>query len=374
MWPTKQLVIAIMGLLVFVFFYSIFATIVLHQRFHPYWRAHPVAWTTLTAQSEGLVQSQWRRPPPPHTPLPKHLRLKALAYPLTAADANAVSAFVNAEAGGALSPDTARAAGTWFVLQEIEGGRIVGSVSHAPLSLDTPAHTGLGCLWIDNLAVGPAHRGAALCTCLIDAVIANSDRRAGLRQPPVGLFMSERPLPFPHAAAFVRKVCEVQPAMLVDNPGVRHARVRHVGQLPHRATEVSDVRVRGGRTIEPAAAGRREYWERVLTDGGTVLLSVDGTDWIHLHEADEDGRAHLYVRGFSCNDPLKAAMHIQTYLKSRPEPSVRLVATAPFHLTALTGNAEEMSSWATHDVHKLYFYNYRLNSKTVHVPNTWNIY
>lgn len=394
-WTVKNICVLI-AIILFFFIYIIFAIIMLHHRFYPYWRTQPVAWTTVMPTREGIIQTAWHNPPRAHVALPPTMELQTRAFPVPEREAERIARFLNRHGShrhdGELSSSSVRAAGAWYLLTDRRSGKVLGTLSHAPLAVDTAIHSNLRCQWLDNMCVHPKHQGRALCTRLMDAAIAAScveveeDAQSGgggkRIVPPVGLFMSERPLPFANAATFERMACTLTPSLLVDNGSTTHRRIRSARELPHKAAESSDVRIRGGRTLEPSTAGRQLHWARVLLDPRSVVLAVDGTDWIHLSEeavVDTDAalpfRKRVYVRGFSCTDPTKAAMHVQSYLKRHyADDTIQLVVTAPFDREALVGNSKAMCKWGRFDVHRLYFYNYRLNSLRLHVPYTWNVY
>jgi hypothetical protein len=388
--PAKGLVL--LGAVVLLVVYVVFVVVVTHPRFHMYWRNQPVPWTTVGSQPEGLVQSTWAHPPRPrHSAASFGTQLRPLPTPVPQRDAKRIARFVTAHSAetNVTTEHAVRAAGSWFVLEDGGGGagppQLAAVVSSTSVALDTPLHVDLPCHWIDNLCVRPDRRGSALCTVLIDAVVAAAANAASGggngsgSAPPVGAFASERPLPFAHAAAFTRYFAAVEPALLIDpeRHSVSHRVVRSAAELPHRAFEGSTARVRGGRTLEPSPASNAARWRRVLRDPAHTLLSVDGTEWVHLAEGRDraSGAQILYVKGFSFDDPARAAMHVQAYVKQRyaSVPRLQLVVTAPFHRHVLAGNAEAASEWTPYDRHRLYFYNYRLDRRTVHVPFNWDL-
>jgi hypothetical protein len=345
--------------------YLIMVLVVMHPRFHAFWRQHPVAWTSLLPAAKGRILQKWPAKAPPKLAFQHPFRVEATTraqkyYPQiqqlwTACKNKRIPRTVDAR--------------VWFLL--FDQSRLIGTLVSVPYEIDTPYDTALLCQWIDHLYIHPNYRRKRACTVLVDNAIRYHTVNG---VAPIGIFLTEYPLPFAFASKIVRVTGKIRPMLLPDlktDVQISHRRVHTLSDLPSKAFESSSVRIHGGATLEQTPSSRT--WNKALKSShGHVVLNFNQTDWIHLEEESTPKEVKLFVHGFSCDDPIAAAMYIHYYIlqQYKSVDVLTLIVASPFDSFL----HEVCKQWTVYDEQFLYFYNYRISARNVHVPYQWNIF
>lgn len=277
--------------------------------------------------------------------------------------------------------------------------QLVGTLVCAPTILDTPVENSKHAYIAQQLFVHPEHRGNRLAPCLMNRAIDVARQRHQCE--PVVLFSvpwvesipSQNRLPFAHVSKSMRVYHNYRPSLLLDpETEVSHTRVCAPAELPTRAFESSDSHIAGGATLELSTETQdhAKYWQYVLQQPQHVVLSVGGTDWIHLThlnqnpptEASDETRAisdcRVILQGFSfrSNELENIVPHLLMYLQTecKNEPVVTLVVYEPlaalFDAHSQLRNEPQHNEWIVYDAHFIYMYNYKLSEQHVVVPYT----
>ena len=125
-----------------------------------------------------------------------------------------------------------------------------------------------------------------------------------------------------------------------------------------------------------------KYWKYLLNQPQHVVLSVGGTDWIHLKHHQQSihesiPKELLFVEGFSfhTHEWEKIVPHVLKYMKEHyDKQEVALIIQEPLTMffddhTQLTTETQHQQ-WTFYDAHYMYMYNYKLNTQKVHIPYT----
>jgi hypothetical protein len=348
-------------------------------------------------------------------------------------------------------------------------GGLVASLVSLPSVIDTPVEHGVSVFLIDKLCVHPNHRAQRLVPALVSACVRNNARRADASDEissdspttdlvePIGLFAVEldfanahqNRLPFSDVARVMRVYQTVSPTMLVDPPAevsyrlvdssvaAEHWPTKLHESSEYRRTAASQTersaelrRVFGSaaahRTLEPCVGtkSRMEWCSYVAKHPNHSLLSVGGTDWIHLthHETEPSSvPQHLVClvgTSFDRHQLPQLPQYVyafirKTYASHAASTQVSLViphglqtyfahsSVAPKYTSAGKGvvasgrvEQEEVthtktdslepsppihhhhhhhSDWIFYDAHYIYMHNYRLHQKRVLLPHTFDL-
>lgn len=393
-------------ILLFIFFLIgvVIITIIVHKQFYPFWSSQPVAWTSILSVKEGIIVDNPLQISCSKT-VPEFMKIQKLTVPnrykerihfikrhqiywssitklLTNNGMDNHSTFTPNYISLNLSyPDS-----TIYCI--IFGNKVIGMLHKIPIMVDTPFHKNLPCQWLDYLCVNKKYRGNSfvsknIATILMEHAICDSSYSKPLNtnqnkssnkkdKIPIGLFMTEKILPFPHVAQFTKMISIMQPALLPDqNIQTVYKIVNSMDNLPSKAYESSDIRIHGGATLEPSSniKYKKSFWEFVIYNPYHTVLSIHGEDWIHIQRFPNEKNVPVFaLNGFSCKNDSDIVLHVMHFLSTQKYNEIKFVVKAPIH--ELFKNKLQ---WEIYDVHYLYFYNYRLNRKSTHIPNTWNI-
>jgi len=367
-----NIIFSLILLFVFTILYMIVSIIFLHSRFHSFWRNHPVAWTTFLPPQEGIIKAKWIKPPA--FPF-KHNYKVITTQNIVSYKNEIISLWKLCKKSIDITVFTQKM--TWFLL--IHNDHIISTLTCLPYEFDTPFHNNLKCQWMDHLCVHPQFRGKHLCTLLLDkAIQINSPSNGNV---PIGAFLTEYPLPFSYASKLVRMKCVVNPSWLIDlqfDIKLNHRKVKFLSDLPSKIFENSDVRIQGSATLEPSPSSEsRQYmWQTIISHPHQNILNINQIEWIHIEEYTAAKIPILIIHGFSFKDPTAAAIHIHHYIRThyQYQSKLKLIVTNPFHKYLSDIKICNNNDWKRYDEQFLYFYNYRLNSRKIHIPHTWNIF
>lgn len=275
---------------------------------------------------------------------------------------------------------------------------IVGTLLCSPTIIDTPIENAKHIYMAQQLFIHPEHRRKRLAPCLMNYAIDTAKARHQCE--PVVLFsvpwkqdmLSQNRLPFAEISKTMRVFQTYQPSLLLDpHTEVNHKLVKQLKDLPSRAFESSDLRISGSPTLELSTdtLDHTKHWEYVLQQPQHIVLSVGGTDWIHLKHIRQNSSTHLstqttfpgcilILQGFSfhSNEIDNVVPHLFKYMKTEcnQENLVALIVHEP--LTPLFDEHSSLckelprDNWTFYDAHYLYMYNYKLNQHHVHIPYT----
>ena len=373
----------------------IIITLITHRIFYPFWNSQPVAWTSLLKAKEGIIIDNPLQIPC-SLKVPEFMKIKKLVIPyqnkerikfmknhqiywssitkllLTNGMDNNASFTTNYITWNLSYPGST-------IYCVIFGNKIIGVLQNIPIMVDTPYHENLPCQWLDYLCVNKKYRGKSvvsknIATTLMEHAICDSSHsNENIKDKiPIGLFITEKKLPFAFGAQFIRMVSIIQPSLIPDqNIKTTYKIVNNIKDLPLKAFESSDVRIHGGATLEPSSNTKYKniFWNFVINNPYHVVLSIHNEDWIHLQKMpNENGIPVFSLTGFSFKNDSDVNLHLLHYLSSQKEKEIKFIVKSPIDKLF-----NKKLIWELYDVHYLYFYNYRINYKNIYIPNTWNI-
>ena len=117
----------------------------------------------------------------------------------------------------------------------------------------------------------------------------------------------------------------VNPTLLVDpDTDVSHQVVEDVKNIPDKASECSQAHIETKMTIEPDADhhSRMIHWKTVVSHPTRRLLSIGGSDWIHLtHLPNAENRPFQVVMLNGCSYDIseqdQIIPHLVRYIKTQ---------------------------------------------------------
>jgi GNAT superfamily N-acetyltransferase len=419
--PTRGVVVS---LLIIVAVFVVVMVVVLirtHRYKYAFWKNKPVAWATLWPTAFGKItthtvsQTETETETEKDDALPDgytivHIR-RATDMVETDRRLKQIATLWNtAPAPHARTVDatdvlwTLRTPSTEAFLLYHNNATVVGTLVCSRQVLCTPVEDEQDVYHVRHLCIHPTHRNKRLAPGVMHYALQTARRRD--QTEPVALFAvpwaPDRPtqnrLPFAEVSRTMRVHHRYNPTLLLDaDTEVAHRIIRRVRDLPARAYETSDLRIGNTSTLEPNAdsSDRAAYWKYCIAHPQHVVLSVGGTDWIHIeHVAASSSSSSSSITAtpatpatvtfkgcsFDHSDMDKVVPHLFAYVKEAcaSETTTDVVVIIPQPLAATFDEhpylkkEPQHTRWAFLDAHYVYMYNYKLNQMTVHLPCTLN--
>ena len=388
---------------VILFVVAVILIISFHRYKHGFWHDKPMAWTTILPSKTGVIRNAALQQSTPN--IADGYTLSIAQVPISRRDKDML--FIALAKLWDTTPAAVRNDHLWtndtavLLLHHAsttdETKQLVGSLIWVPNRIHTPVDDGLDVSVARMLFVHNDHRGKGLAPAMMEHALQHL-RKVEDGNEPIAMFavpaLTDRTnnnrLPFSEVARTMRMSVVCKPALLADpDTEVSHQIVTNIANLPDKATECSTAYIETKMTVEPDAESpsRLLYWKHVVAHPERRLLSIGGTDWMHLTHRPNTANRHAQVilNGTSMDmfEQDKLVSHLVQYIKKQciEDESVQLIVPQPLqeavqtHRSMMLGtmaeNDGEQSTafgWTLHDAHFVYMYNYKLNPANTHLP------
>lgn len=403
--PSHSYVRSLLLICLLVFIAVVVLIVSFHRYKHAFWYNKPMAWTTILPSKTGIIQ-QTVLPTNNTATIPNgyalaltmvnaHQQLPQLLLDELATLWNTTVQAIREESLWTSETTLLRL----YATSQDNSDQLVGSLMWMPARLHTPVDDGVDIVVARRLVVHPNHRGLGLAPAMMEHALQHLRKTSHGREPVV-LFAipaqldksNNNRLPFSEIARTLRMSIVVNPTLLVDpDADVSHQVVEDVKNLPDKASECSQAHIETKMTIEPDADhhSRVNHWKTVVSHSTRRLLSIGGSDWIHLtHLPNAENRPFQVVMlngcSFDISEQDQIIHHLVRYIKTQcaEDTSVKIVIPHPIvqstQSAALTDatnatHKSHASPWSLYDAHHIYMYNYKLNPATIHLPLTMDI-
>jgi hypothetical protein len=415
--PARGVVVSLLILVVVLVVVMVVVLIRTHRYKYAFWKNKPVAWATLCPTALGKIATHTAAVPQTETEkdatLPDGYTIAHIRRATEIAESDRrlkqMAALWNtAAAPHAKAVDatdvlwTLRTPSTEAFLLYHNNATVVGTLVCSRQAMCTPVEDEQDVYHVRHLCIHPTHRNKRLAPGVMHYALQTVRRRDDTE--PVALFAvpwaPDRPtqnrLPFAEVSRTMRVHHRYNPTLLLDaDTEVAHRVVRRARDLPTRAYEMSDLRIGNTSTLEPNAdsSDRAAYWKYCIAHPQHRVLSVGGTDWIHLEHVAASSSSSSSITStpatpatvtfkgcsFGNSDMDKVVPHLFAYVKEVcASETADVVVIIPQPLAATFDEhpylkrEPQHTQWAFLDAHYVYMYNYKLNQMTVHLPCTLN--